>query len=138
MQFIIFLAFIIAATQAFQRPTLHRGFITGSRLHDTSDPTKDFLKKISNAIDNAGGVEGILSKTGDAAKKAAEAASKAAVAVKAYNDEHKLTDKALDAAKAGIEGAKKLNEEYKLTDKAAAAAKEAAENAAKKIKEASQ
>ena len=138
MQFIIFLAFIIAAAQAFQRPTFHRGFVTGSsRLHE-SDPTKDFFKKISNAIDNAGGVDGILSKTGDAAKKAAEAATKAAEAAKAFNEEYKLTDKALDAAKAGIEGAKKLNEEYKLTDKAAAAAKDAAEAAAKKIKDASQ
>ena len=137
MQFIVFLAFIIAAAQAFQRPSLHRGFVTGSRLHE-SDPTKDFFKKISTAIDNAGGVDGILTKTGDAAKKAAEAATKAAEAAKAFNAEHKLTDKALDAAKAGIEGAKKINEEYHLTDQAAAAAKQAAETAAKKIKEASQ
>ena len=136
MNYFLLLAFFVVAVQSFQRPTFHRGFAT-TKLYD-NDPTKDFLKKISNAIDNAGGVEGILNKTGDAAKKAGDMAVKAAETAKKINDEYKLTDKAIDAAKLAAVKAQELNAEYKLTDKAAQAAKDAAETAAKKIKEASQ
>jgi uncharacterized phage infection (PIP) family protein YhgE len=136
MKFLLLLAFFVGA-YCFQRPSFHRGF-GSSKLHaEASDPTKDFFKKVSNAIDNAGGVEGILNKTGEAAKKAGEAAVKAAEAAKKLNDEYKITDKLVDASKAAGNKALLLNEEYKLTDKAVSAAKEAAEKAAAKIKEAS-
>lgn len=141
MKFLILLCFLVAYVQSFQSPLFRRCLIS-TKLRSvestsSSDPLKNAMKSVSNAIDKAGGASGIMDKSMEALNKGAKLAQDAAAKAKELNEEHHILDKAKDLASKAAEGAKKLNEEYKLTDKAADAAKKAADAAVQKLKDAS-